>query len=173
MSNLFFQHVRRILVQLSLSIPDPRPRGRMVELGIGLLCGEIPKTITSALHWNRVHGDWSADYRMFSKTEWRQDDLFRPILADAVGSGTGPVYGAMDDTLVRKTGKKIPGTAYARDPLSPAFRANLVLGQRFLQTAVMARADEECPWRAIPVGFLHAPPLSKQPPAPRRKRNGP
>jgi hypothetical protein len=171
MLNLFLQHVRRMLERLSLSVPDPRPRGRVVELGLGLLCGEVPKTITSALHWNGLHGDWSANYRLFSKTEWRQEELFSPILADSVGSGTGPIYGAMDDTLIRKTGRKIPGTAYARDPLSPPFRANLVLGQRFLQTAVMARAGEDRPWRAIPVGFLHAPPLKAAPRAtPEEKR---
>lgn len=164
MLNTFLTHVRGVLQRMSLSLPDPRPRERMVEVGLGLLCGDVPKTITSAIEWNGAAGDWSADYRLFSKTQWMVENLFRPILQDAVAfSGTGPIYAAMDDTLLRKTGRKIPGTAYARDALSPPFRANLVLGQRFLQTTVLAKAGEKRPWRSIPVAFRHAPPLKAPP----------
>ena len=164
MLNALFDHVRCLLMRMSMSLPDPRPRARMVDVGLGLLCGDVPKTITSAIEWNGIQGDWSADYHLFSKTVWRQDDVFMPILADAVAlSADGPIYGAMDDSLLRKTGKKIPGTAYARDALSPPFRANLVLGQRFLQTTIMAQAGDDRPWRSIPVAFRHAPPLKAPP----------
>jgi len=160
MFNSLLDHVRKLFERMSMSLPDPRPRGRIVDVGLGLLCGDVPKTITSAIEWNGAQGDWSADYRLFAKTVWRLDDLFNPILADAVALSTdGPVYAAMDDTLLRKTGRKIPGTAYARDALSPPFRVNLVLGQRFLQTAIMARAGDDRPWRSIPIAFRHAPPL--------------
>lgn len=149
-----------ILCDMSMKLPDSRPRKRMERLAIGLLCGDTPKTITSAIEWNGDKGDWSADYRMFSKTKWSQEDLFGTVLGKAVElMPDGPVFSAMDDTLIRKTGRKIPGTNYARDPLSPPFHVNLVLGQRFLQTAVMVQADSEQPHRAIPVAFRHAPPL--------------
>lgn len=172
MGNFLLDCVLGLLVRMSLALPDPRPRPRLVEIGLGLLCGDMPKTVTSAIEWNGTGGDWSADYRLFSKTAWRPDDLFGPVLADAVAS-TGParpVYAAMDDTLLRKTGRNIPGTAYARDALSPPFHANLVLGQRFLQTAVMARADGTRPWRSIPVAFRHAPPLKAPPRATEEQR---
>lgn len=65
-----------------------------------------------------------------------------------------------DDTLLRKTGRRIPGTAYARDPLSPAFHVNLVLGQRFLQTTLLVpTGGPDRPWRSIPISFRHTPPL--------------
>jgi SRSO17 transposase len=160
MFNHLLAHIRKLLERMSMCLADPRPRGRMIEVGLGLLCGDVPKTITSAIEWNGAQGDWSADYRLFSKTSWELDDLFKPILGDAVVKNLdGPIYAAMDDTLVRKTGRKIPGTAYARDTLSPAFHINLVLGQRFLQTTVMARASDDRPWRSIPVAFRHVPPL--------------
>ena len=42
----------------------------------------------------------------------------------------------LDDTIVRKTGKKIHGNARKRDPRGPAFQTNLVLAQRDLQLSV-------------------------------------
>lgn len=171
MFNSFHSAVCAILTEMSLMIPDPRPRERMKRMGIGLLCGDAPKTITSAIEWNATEKDWSADYRLFSKTKWDEDNLFKPILKNAVAMTTdGPVFSAMDDTLVRKTGRKIPGTAYARDPLSPPFHVNLVLGQRFLQTVVMARAEVGRPHRAIPVAFRHAPPLKTRPRATEQEK---
>ena len=164
MAHAFLQGLCERLERMSLSLPDPRARHRVTRAGLGLLCGEAPKTITSALEWNGARGDWSAEYRLFSKTRWNSEDLFQPILAEAVArTDSGPIYAAIDDTLVRKTGRNIPGTSYARDPLSPPFRINLVLGQRFLQTSVMARAGKDRPWRSIPVAFRHAPPLKAPP----------
>jgi hypothetical protein len=37
---------------------------------------------------------------------------------------------AMDDSILRKSGRKIPGVGYRRDPLSPAFHLNFVRGMR-------------------------------------------
>jgi len=156
----FLAELQLFFERMSLALPDPRARHRVAEMGIGLLCGETPKTIASALEWIGTQGDWSADYRIFSKTRWRTNDLFAPLLAEATArSGKGPIVAAMDDSLLRKTGRKIPGASYARDPLSPPFHTNLVLGQRFLQTSVMARAGGDRPWRAVPVALRHAPPL--------------
>ena len=68
------------------------------------------------------------------------------------------VYLGQDDTLLRKASRKIPGTSYARDPLSPPFQVNLVLGQRFVQTSLLLQpGGPEHPWRALPVSFSHAP----------------
>jgi hypothetical protein len=39
----------------------------------------------------------------------------------------------MDDTILKKTGKKISGTSWRRDPLGPPFQNNFIWGQRFLQ----------------------------------------
>ena len=157
--------LNQVLYQLSLAslaLEDPRPRTKLIDLGLGLLCGQNPKTITSALEWlDQQEEDWSADYRLFSQAQWDAQDLFVPVLDQALASGQcprAPVYTGQDDTLARKTGKKTPGVTYARDPLSPPFQVNLVLGQRFVQTSLLLQpAGADHPWRAVPVSFSHAP----------------
>ena len=103
------------------------------------MCGEGPKTIPSALCWlNQRYEDWSREYRLLSQAQWSIGDFFAPVLETAVGlarNPAAPIYAAQDDTLLRKTGRHMPGVAYARDPLRPPFHVNLVLGQRFLQTS--------------------------------------
>ena len=162
MNGPFFDRVRYQLTLASLALADPRPRPKFIDLGLGLLCGPYPKTITSALEWlDQQQEDWSADYRVFSQAQWDARELFTPVLAQALGSsgcGAERVYTGQDDTLLRKTGKKIPGVAYARDPLSPPFQVNLVRGQRFVQTSLLLRPrGGDHPWRAVPVSFSHAP----------------
>jgi len=62
----------------------------------------------------------------------------------------------LDDTRLRKTGRKTHGVKYMRDPMGPPFRANLVRAQRFLQTA-MACKGPNGQARMIPVDWMHAP----------------
>ena len=68
----------------------------------------------------------------------------------------------MDDTILKKTGRKIPGTSWRRDPLGPPFHTNFIWGQRFLQIS-MALPDHQgcCQSRAIPVDFHHCPTVKK------------
>lgn len=68
----------------------------------------------------------------------------------------------MDDTLIRKTGKKIPGTAWRRDPLGPPFHTNFVWGQRFIQLSI-ALPDQplNSQSRSIPIDFHHCPSAKK------------
>jgi hypothetical protein len=66
----------------------------------------------------------------------------------------------MDDSLLRKTGKNIPGVHYFRDPLSPPFHVNFVRGQRVLQiSAAIPTTDGDA--RMIPVDFIDAPSAPK------------
>ncbi len=143
---------------------DPRPRQRVTPMACGLICGETPKTITSALEWlDQKQQDWSASYRLFSQSQWESRQFFAPVLAAGLEfcpAPSAPIYTAQDDSLVRKTGRKIPHTSYLRDPLSPPFQMNLVLGQRFLQTSLLLRpAGQPGPFRSIPVHFTQAAPL--------------
>lgn len=154
--------LRELLTTAALALADPRPRRKFVQLGLGLLCAPKPKTITSALEWlDQRQQDWSADYRLFSQAHWESQMAFAPVLTQALSHsscGTQRVYLGQDDTLLRKASRKIPGTTYARDPLSPPFQVNLVLGQRFVQTSLLLQpGGAEHPWRALPVSFTHAP----------------
>ncbi|MGA2179424.1 MAG: transposase [Verrucomicrobiota bacterium] len=145
-----------------LAVSDPRPRGKFLSLALGLLCAAKPKTITSALEWlHQGQQDWSGDYRLFSQAHWEAQAAFLPVFGQALASsacGRERVYTGQDDTLLRKTSKHTPGVTYARDPLSPPFQVNLVLGQRFVQTSLLLQpGGPERPWRALPVSFTLAP----------------
>ena len=148
------------LALAALRLPDPRPRATVIDMGLGLLCGQKPKTLTSAIEWlGQTQADWSPDYRLFSQTQWDAPGFFAPVFAQAVAlSGPAPecVFVGQDDTLARKTGKKIPGVSYARDPLSPPFQVNLVRGQRFVQTSVLVqpRGLGPIPPSPLPLGLL-------------------
>jgi hypothetical protein len=157
-----FEGVRDLLTLAALALADPRPRRKFVQLGLGLLCAQKPKTITSALEWlGQRQEDWSADYRLFSQAQWQSQRAFAPVFTQALSHpsyGSQRVYLGQDDTLLRKASRKIPGTSYARDPLSPPFQVNLVLGQRFVQTSLLLQpGGTEHPWRALPVSFTQAP----------------
>ena len=130
-----------------------------------LLCLRTHLTSNAICAIGRQFLDWSADYRLFSRSAWDPHALFDPIfdhLGALLPSAQAPVIAALDDTLCKKTGRHIPGATYARDPLSPPFHVNLVRGLRFVQASVLVRAIGFLgPARALPVRFEPAPPAAK------------
>ena len=108
--------------------------------------------------------DWSAPYRLYSHGRVDETVLFataRQQLEAQLGPGAALVV-ALDDTLVRKTGTKIDGVGWKRDPLGPPFQTNLVPAQRYLQfSAAWPLADGQA--RLVPIGFFHAPSAGKPP----------
>jgi DDE superfamily endonuclease len=114
--------------------------------------------------------DWSAEYRLQSRSDWDEQALFDALLPTALahcGSRFVPV--AIDDTRLKKTGKRIPLAGYQRDPLSPPFHVNLQWSLRFLQASVLLplHRKHSVNARAVPVRFVSAP-AAKKP-----KRNAP
>jgi DDE superfamily endonuclease len=108
--------------------------------------------------------DWSADYRLFSRDRLPIGEIFSVIRRAAVDQlpPQAPLCVAIDDTLLRKTGIRIPGAAWKRDPLGPHFHTNFVRAQRFLQLS----ADVPLPGgdhRMVPISFTHAPTPVKPP----------
>ena len=80
----FFNQFLYQLSLASLVLDDPRPRSKFIDLGLGLVSGQNPKTITSALEWlEQLQADWSADYRLFSQAQWDHQHLFAPLLDQA------------------------------------------------------------------------------------------
>lgn len=108
--------------------------------------------------------DWTSSYRMFSNQQVDVEKLFDVSLTNTIEElyPEQMIIAHMDDTLIKKTGKKIPGTAWRRDPLGPPFHTNFVWGQRFIQLS-LALPDEKglCQSRAIPITFHHCPTLKK------------
>ncbi len=72
------------------------------------------------------------------------------------GAPDSPLVVAMDDSLLRKTGRTIYGSGYRRDPLSPPFRINFVRGLRVLQISAAVRQGSLGAARMIPIDFQHA-----------------
>lgn len=104
--------------------------------------------------------DWSADYRLFEHGRFDANTLFQ-VSRDTVCQqlpSDSPLVVGMDDTLLRKRGRKVAGTSWRRDPLGPAFHNNFIWGQRFLQLSAML-PEKEVPSRAraIPVDLQHCP----------------
>ena len=109
--------------------------------------------------------DWSADYKVFSRSPWDPHRLFDPIFAhyaQFLPTADSPVFAAIDDTMCKKTGRKIPGASIGRDPQSLPFHVNLIRGLRFVQVSLLVSPlDNAGPARALPVRFEPAPPAAK------------
>lgn len=104
--------------------------------------------------------DWSSAYRVFSKQRIDIQKIMNVIQANVLKetSECSNIIAHMDDTIIKKTGKKIPGTAWRRDPLGPPFHTNFIWGQRFIQVSMALPIDGEIGQsRAIPVDFHHCP----------------
>ncbi|MCC5841856.1 MAG: transposase [Opitutales bacterium] len=110
--------------------------------------------------------DWTAHYDLYAKDRVATGEIFLQVRRqiDALRAPPQPLCVALDDTILRKVGKCIPGTAYRRDPLGPPFNLNLVWAQRCLQLSA-AVADGGGAVRMIPIAFEDAS-------TPRKPRKG-
>lgn len=148
-----------------LAFPQARTHERAIEHAIASVCVLGRRTISRSLGaLGRSDCDWSADYRMFSRSPWQPERLFDPVLDEYQERyPKGPVVAALDDTKLHKTGKKIPGACWQRDPLSPPFHLNLLYGLRYLQASLLFPhyREGDYPPRGIPVRFQEAAPLKK------------
>jgi hypothetical protein len=104
--------------------------------------------------------DWSAAYRLFSKQHVDVSQIMNVVQSNVLQEADSLPYivAHMDDTVIKKTGKRIPGTAWRRDPLGPHFHTNFIWGQRFIQMSLALPRDGQIGQsRAIPVDFYHCP----------------
>ena len=141
-------------------------RARQLALSWLLCMGR--HTLTGTLCTaGRQFSDWSADYRLFSHGRWSSDALFGAVRQDLLQglAQEAPLVTALDDSYLKKTGTKIPGVKYVRDPMSPPFRPNFIRGQRFCQlSALLPNEGEPGPARGIPLQYHPVPPVAKPKP---------
>jgi hypothetical protein len=106
--------------------------------------------------------DWSACYRLFSRHRFPAAEVFSVIRRAALRHlpPQAPLRVALDDSLLRKTGARIPGVAWRRDPLGPHFQTNFVRAQRFLQFSASVPLPNGA-HRLVPISFSHAPTPAK------------
>jgi len=137
--------------------PQQRSWKRAAAQALGLLVCLGRRTLTRVI-WTNGGQDrnWSSEYFLYSRCFWDPQRLFAPILQQALAYCPGPLVGvAVDDTKLRKTGRCIPQAAYHRDPLSPPFHTNLMLGLRFLQASLLVplHHSQDTSARALPIRF--------------------
>ncbi len=124
-------------------------------------------TVTGLLTtFGKQFRDWSADYALYAKERLDVGVIFGMVRRqiESLACASRPLCVALDDTVLRKTGKTIPGAAWRKDPLGPPFNVNLIWAQRELQLSA-AVADDNNEVRMIPIGFRDAS-------TPRKPRKG-
>jgi DDE superfamily endonuclease len=137
--------------------PQQRTFERGVRQALGsLIC--LGRRCLTRIIWTNggQNRSWSAEYFLHSRCQWEPQQLFRPILQRALAYCPQRLVGvAIDDTRLRKTGRAIPQAFYQRDPLSPPFHVNLMLGLRFLQASLLVPLHRNAPvgTRALPIRF--------------------
>lgn len=109
--------------------------------------------------------DWTAAYRLFKGDRMDISGIFGVVRRRVVGlidSSEHYIFAHMDDTLLRKKGKKVFGARWLRDPLGPPFQTNLIWGQRFIQLSLSCFTKMGAVQaRAIPVDLHHCPTVRK------------
>ena len=108
--------------------------------------------------------DWSAAYRLFSHQRIKVEKLFDVARVHTLQETAAmPIIIAhMDDTIVKKTGRHVPGTSWKRDPLGPPFNTNFIWGQRFVQISMaLPQSHLTGQSRAVPVDFYHCPSVKR------------
>jgi hypothetical protein len=146
--------------------PQDRSLQRAITLAFGILCGVGRRTLTRAISFaGNTQKDWSADYKIFSRSPWEPRALFHPLLEQAIQDHQlQRIVVSTDDTRVWRNGKHVPQTQWHRDPLGPPFQTNLRWGHRFLQASLVLplyEQDAQSSSRSIPVRFEMASVVKK------------
>jgi hypothetical protein len=137
--------------------PQSRTFQRAGRQALGsLVC--LGRRCLSRIIWTNggQNRSWGAEYFLHSRCEWQPQELFRPILERALAYCPGRLVGvAVDDTRLPKTGRCIQQAFYQRDPLSPPFHVNLMLGLRFLQASLLVPVHRlaQVSTRGLPIRF--------------------
>jgi len=151
----------RLWEQARPAFDQQRTWQRARSLAVGSLVGLGRRTISGMLMaTGQQFADWSAAYRLFSEERFDIPALMAPARQAVMQhlASQQPLVAMMDDTILRKRGRKIAGTSWRRDPLGPPFCSNFVWGQRFLQvSAALPEGMGPTRARAIPIDLVHCP----------------
>jgi hypothetical protein len=152
----------RLLVGLAAAFATPEDFARARTQWLSGLLNLGRHTVSGALSTAGCqHRDWSADYRLLQRLP--VDAVFAHVQSEALAAtdAVRPWVVALDDSITRKTGRRIPGCGWRKDPLGPPFNINFVWGQRVLQFSAAIPAEDGSA-RLVPVDWQEAP-LPKKP----------
>lgn len=151
----------RLFEETRPAFAQERTFERARTMAMSSLVGLGRRTVSGMLcASSQQFSDWSAAYRLFERQRFDTEALFAPVRREVANrlNPEEPLVVMMDDTLIRKRGKKIHGTSWRRDPLGPPFCTNFVWGQRFLQmSAALPDGGEPGRAKGVPLDFTHAP----------------
>lgn len=155
----------RLFDQTKPAFSQERTFERARTLAMSSVVGLGRRTVSGMLCASaQQFADWSAAYRIFERERFDVKELFAPARREVMErlAPREPFVVMMDDTLIRKRGRKVHGAGWKRDPLGPAFCANFVWGQRFLQiSAALPDVTVAGRARGIPIDLTHAPSPTK------------
>ena len=137
--------------------PQQRTLERVTSLMLAALlcCGRKWITRINCVR-GREQVDWTADYRVFSRSPWCASELFMPAIERSASYfGEGPICLAGDETRARRGGRKVKRSRWTRDPMSPPFHVNFIKGIRFMQFSALLPLwnTDSVDARSIPVSF--------------------
>ena len=140
---------------------DPAHGVRAAAHCLGHLLGLGRHTLTGCLTTlGAQQSDWSADYRLYAQQRIEPEAAFGLILREAAARTAGRLWLGVDDSTLRKSGRRIAHSGWRRDPLSPPFAVNFQWGQRVVQSSLLF-AHTQGPARALPVDFCLLPQPAK------------
>jgi len=146
-----------IVIQWKTAFAQNRTYVRAVQHSLGGLVCLGRRTLTRIIWTNGGKDkDWSSEYFFYSRCKWEPQELFTPIIKRSLPYIQARYVGiAVDDTRLHKTGRCIQQAFYQRDPLSPPFHVNLMLGLRFMQASLLVPLHETSTVgaRALPIRF--------------------
>ena len=146
-----------IISEWKTVFPQARTTRRAIRQALVSLICLGRRTMTRIIWASGNEGrSWSGEYFLHSRSGWCVDDLFAPIANRAVQFCRGRLLGVVvDDTSIKKTGKRIRQAFLSRDPMSPPFHPNLRLGIRFLQMAIVIPLHQtmKVAARTVPILF--------------------
>lgn len=149
------EHLERLLADTAGAFTSAPDHQRVRNQFLAGLLNLGRHTVTGALTTaGRQQHDWSADYRVWQR--FPATTLFHQLQQATLARSTGPWIVALDDSATRKTGRRIPGCGWRRDPLSPPFHVNFHWGQRVLQCSAALPAPDGSA-RLVPIDWTEAP----------------
>ena len=125
---------------------------------VGFIARVGEHTITGCLVAGGVAGDWhhSRGHRFFSRARWSPDRLGLALLdlivARLIDPGA-PLLIAIDDTLLRRSGRRVWGTAWHHEPTCSAPPRRFAWGNNWVVAAIVVRLPFLSRPAALPVLF--------------------
>jgi hypothetical protein len=159
-SRRVFPHLHPLLLALAMTARQPRTRERLLTLCLGYLQTLGRHTLTGVLRsLGRDHLDWSAAYRLFSRSRFDLDIARRQVLATLLTTLTpeAPLVVVLDGTQLARTSPRFPGVGWLRSPRTPVWRPGIHRAQRWVGLSALLPRSTDGASRAVPLWFAPAP----------------